>query len=138
MEFTVLGDAVNVAARLESANRQLETDLLVSDTIRDLLADSHRFVPLGRTVLKGKREAVGLFAPLGLVQLPAPDWLGRAESAATAWAEGDFKGAAALYAALAKSPTPLTEFFRARAELALFYDATPPVGWQGDLRLDAK
>ena len=138
MEFTVLGDAVNVAARLESANRQLETDLLVSDTIRDLLADSYRFVPLGRTVLKGKREAVGLFAPLGLVQLPAPDWLGRAENAATAWTAGDFTGAATLYAALAHSPTPLTEFFRTRAELAQLYAATPPAGWQGALLLDTK
>jgi adenylate cyclase len=138
MEFTVLGDAVNVAARLESANRLLDTDLLVSDSIRDLLADTYRFVSLGRTVLKGKREAVGLYAPLGSVQLPVPDWLGRTEIAVAAWTAGDFAGAATLYASLAHSPTPLTEFFRTRAELAQLYAATPPTGWKGALQLDAK
>jgi adenylate cyclase len=138
MEFTVLGDAVNVAARLESANRQLGTDILVSDTIRELLATTHRFAPLGRTILKGKREAVGLFAPLGPLSLPAPDWLGRAEAAEAAWRTGDFAAAAAGYAALAAAPTALTEFFHTRRELAHRFAASPPAGWKGELPLDTK
>jgi len=138
MEFTVLGDAVNVAARLESANRQLGTDILVSDTIRDLLATTHRFAPLGRTVFKGKREAVGLYAPLGALGLPPPEWIGRAEIAVTAWTAGDFTAAASDYAQLATEATPLAEFFGARAELAQRYAVSPPAGWNGDLYLDAK
>lgn len=71
MEFTVLGDVVNTASRLESANRQLGTGLLVSDALRELTADTHRFVPLGRVVLKGKRESVALFTPAGPAAAPA-------------------------------------------------------------------
>jgi len=138
MEFTVLGDAVNVAARLESANRQLGTDILVSETIRDLLAGSHQFTPLGRTMLKGKREAVGLFAPFGSHPAPAPRWLDRAESAAADWAAGNFAAAAADYATLAAESTPLTEFFRLRGELARRFAAAPPAGWNGELHLDDK
>lgn len=138
MEFTVLGDAVNVAARLESANRQLGTDILVSGAIRDLLTGTHRFAPLGRVVLKGKREAVELFTPVGPVREPVPAWLTQAETAHLAWIEGDFAGAAAAYAGLAAHPGPLAEFFHRRADLARHFHQQPPADWHGELTLESK
>jgi adenylate cyclase len=138
MEFTVLGDVVNVAARLESANRQLDTTVLVSETVRDLIVATHRCVPLGRFGLKGRREAVGLFVPLGPQSEPAPDWLAPADAALAAWTRGDFSSAATAYAELAGRPTPLAEFFAQQAERARRFVAAPPAEWQGAYRFDSK
>lgn len=138
MEFTVLGDVVNVAARLESANRQLGTTLLVSETIRDLIRGTHRCVALGRFGLKGRREAVGLFVPLGRKSGAEPEWLAAAERTLAAWTAGEFAVAAAGYAELAQRPTPLREFFELQARRAQAFAAEPPADWQGEYRLDSK
>lgn len=138
MEFTVLGDVVNTASRLESANRQLGTGILASDTMRDLTTGSHRCVPLGRVLLKGKREPVGLFTPVGPRTAPAPDWFAETETAAAALATGDFPSAAAAYAHLASRPGPLTEGFQQLAAFARAHITAPPLDWQGIRRLDEK
>ncbi len=138
MEFTVLGDVVNVAARLESANRQLGTTVLVSETIQELIRDTHRCVPLGRFGLKGRREAVGLFVPLGPQTAAAPAWFAEAEAALAAWTGGDFAVAASAYEELVRWPTPLAEFFQAQAARALAYAASPPPDWNGEDRFDSK
>lgn len=138
MEFTVLGDVVNVAARLESANRQLGTTILVSETIRDLLLVSHRCVSLGRFGLKGRRESVGLFTPLAEPTADAPDWLAANEAALAAWNAGEFTTAADAYATLARRPTPLVDYFREQAERARHFAAHPPADWQGAYRFDSK
>ena len=138
MEFTVLGDVVNVAARLESANRQLGTTVLVSAAIQELTCRSHRSAPLGRFGLKGRREAVDLFVPLGPRAEPEPDWLGHAEAALAKWTTGDFSAAAAAYGELARLPTPLAEFFQTQAARALEHAALPPPEWKGEHRFDSK
>jgi hypothetical protein len=138
MEFTVLGDVVNVAARLESANRQLGTTILVSEAIRDLIGATHRCVPLGRFGLKGRREAVGLFVPLGGINEAAPDWLAAAEAALAAWTAGDFPRAAAAYGELARRPSVLAEFFQNQSERAQQFVAAPPSGWTGEYRFESK
>jgi adenylate cyclase len=138
MEFTVLGDVVNVAARLESANRQLGTTILVSETIRDLLLVSHRCVSLGRFGLKGRRESVGLFTPLPAPHAEAPEWLAANEAALAAWNAGEFTTAAEAYATLARRSTPLADYFREQAERALHFTAHPPADWQGAYRFDSK
>lgn len=138
MEFTVLGDVVNVAARLESANRQLGTTILVSETIRDLLAATHRCASLGRFGLKGRREAVGLFTPLPTQPDPAPGWLAASEAALAEWNAGEFPSAAEAYATLANQPTPLADYFREQAARALHLTVHPPADWQGVYRFDSK
>jgi adenylate cyclase len=138
MEFTVLGDVVNVAARLESANRQLGTTILVSETIRDLLIASHRCASLGRFGLKGRREAVGLFAPLVRSTEAAPGWIAANEAALAAWNAGEFSTAAESYATLALQPTPLAEFFREQSARARHCAAHPPADWRGEFRFDSK
>jgi adenylate cyclase len=62
-DYRALGDAINVAARLETVNRQLGTHVCVSKTT---VAGCPAFVgrPVGVLVLKGKSEAVEAFEPL--------------------------------------------------------------------------
>ncbi len=138
MEFTVLGDVVNVAARLESANRQLDTTVLVSERVRDLIVDTHRCVALGRFGLKGRREAVGLFVPLGRTPEDPPMWLAAADRALAAWTAGRFSIAAAYYAELAREPSLLAEFFQQQAARAQRFAAAPPPDWNGEYRFDSK
>jgi adenylate cyclase len=58
MEYTAIGDAVNVAARLESLARPKQT-LTTAEVTR--LCPDYRFTSLGEHALRGKREAVEVF-----------------------------------------------------------------------------
>jgi adenylate cyclase len=65
VEFTVIGDAVNTAARVEEATRATGDDILITDaTLRRLRADHGGFIGRGEAELKGKSERVRLHAPL--------------------------------------------------------------------------
>ncbi len=138
MEFTVLGDVVNVAARLESANRQLHTGILLSETIRQLLADNYRFLPIGPSIFKGKREAVAVFVPIGTLHDSIPVWWSQAESAHANWIKGDFSAAASAYEELAAIPTPHLGYFQYRAGIAKHFAINPPPNWDGVYRFENK
>jgi adenylate cyclase len=62
MEYTVIGDAVNVAARLETATKDLGEDIVVSDGTRAQAGDTFAFRPLGELPVKGRKQPVRAFA----------------------------------------------------------------------------
>jgi class 3 adenylate cyclase len=67
LEYTVLGDAVNVAARLESLTKDFpQYDILVSEATLQALPDRDQVetVDLGEVKVKGKSESVRVFAVL--------------------------------------------------------------------------
>jgi adenylate cyclase len=62
--FSVIGDAVNVAARVEAATRQLDEEVLITATTRDRLSETIEVTTCGPQELRGKGEPVELFAPI--------------------------------------------------------------------------
>jgi adenylate cyclase len=62
-DYTAYGDTINVAARLEAANKQLGTRVCVSATLADKV-EGFRGRPIGDLVLRGKTEPLRVFEPL--------------------------------------------------------------------------
>jgi adenylate cyclase len=63
-DYTVLGDAVNLGARLESANKLTGTRILMSGRTAELLDGQFLLRPIGRLQVAGKSEGVMTFEAL--------------------------------------------------------------------------
>jgi len=61
MSYTVIGDNVNLGARLESLNKDFGTRILISEATRRQLKGSYDIRPLGEVTVKGKTRAVHVF-----------------------------------------------------------------------------
>ncbi len=59
--YTVHGDAVNLAARLEQLNKEHRTRIIVSESTVDSLSDQKKFEPLGEVEIRGKTRPVRIF-----------------------------------------------------------------------------
>jgi adenylate cyclase len=61
MDFTVVGDVVNVAARLQELAKELEADTLISEATFKELAGEYQTVPEAATVLRGRKEPTPVY-----------------------------------------------------------------------------
>ena len=65
--YTVMGDTVNLGARLEGITKQYGVGIIVGEATRNLLQREFVFRELDRVRVKGKAEPVGIYEPLGPV-----------------------------------------------------------------------
>jgi class 3 adenylate cyclase len=72
VEFTVIGDAVNTASRVEKATRETGDDVLITDATRELLTrDRFALETRSSVPMKGKQTEVRLWAPKARHQRPS-------------------------------------------------------------------
>ena len=138
--YTVMGDAVNLAARLEGITKVYGVGIAVGEATRRA-APEFMYRELDRVKVKGKNEPVAIFEPLGksdqvdaATMTALPKW---AEALALVRAQ-QWDAADALLAELqAAGPAlPLYALYRQRIEL---YRANPPgPDWDGVTSFDSK
>jgi adenylate cyclase len=63
IQYTALGDSMNTAARLESANKQTQSSILVSREAA-MRSGLDIFRPLGRVVLRGRSTPIDIMEPV--------------------------------------------------------------------------
>jgi len=140
-DYTVIGDTVNLASRLEGLNKFYGTFIMASETTRGECEDAVEFRELDQVAVKGKEKPVTVYQALALKGEFTPKAAGVRDEFGKGlelYRQGEFSEAAAVFGdLLAKNPEdgPATTYLgRCREFLA----SPPPPGWDGVFRPDKK
>jgi len=129
--YTLIGDAVNLASRLEGANKAFGTYVMVSEATWTAVCRTMTGRELGRLRVVGRRTPVRVYEPTDLPMPPA-FWADFAAGRAH-FEAGRFADALARFDALPEDPAA-----RAYATRCRRLTATPPESWDGVWELTEK
>ena len=141
MDFTMIGDGVNLAARLESACKQYSARILISDRTHQRLRGVYRTREVDHVIVKGKTEAVAIHEVLDY-HTPETfpnltDVVHAFRDGFAASQDGDWDRATSSFAAaLEANPADgLSQTYIDRCRVLL---ADPPADWDGVWTMTSK
>ncbi|MCZ6749003.1 MAG: adenylate/guanylate cyclase domain-containing protein [SAR324 cluster bacterium] len=142
-DFTIIGDAVNLAARLEGANKVFSSRIMVSEATIELTDGSFFTRELGRIVVKGRTQPVAIYELFG--EKADPDGITDRQQAVIAGYEaalekfyaGEFAAAQGEFAGLVSTyQDPASVFMEGQCR-SLAGEPAPP-DWNGAIELTSK
>lgn len=140
-DYTCIGDTVNLASRLESANKFFGTGILVNEELQHAVNGEFTFRPLGGVQVKGKLQSVRVYELLGFTAQITPDQLAHVagfERGLGYFQKREWPAAiAAFEQCLQKRPDD--EAANQYIALCRQYQETPPADdWDGGVELTEK
>ena len=129
MNYTAIGDGINLASRLEGLNKQYGTTIIVSDRVFEDAREQFDFRLLDWVAVKGKTGAIKIYELLGekggLGELH--ETIAAYEAAFDAYVSRNFEKAIAILEQNNGDPPSAILLSRCR----VFQHAPPPPDWQG-------
>jgi adenylate cyclase len=119
--YTVMGDVVNLASRLESSNKLYGTTVIASEATVALTGGAFAWRELDAIRVMGRTQAVRIFEPLGMADQVAPDLISRAQAygkGLSRYRARDFAGAAEQFACVAGDDPAAALFLERARQLA--------------------
>ncbi len=136
--YTVMSDAVNVASRLEGANKYFATSTMASEMTVALTGTAFAWRELDAIRVKGRSDPVKIYEPLAESGGETPEQAAKAAAYAeglACWRAREFGRAADCFARFAAADPP-SALFRDRAKRLA--DNPPPAEWEAVNTLEGK
>ena len=142
--YTVMGDAVNLASRIEALTRHYGVDLLVGQDTREAAGKNWHWLEVDRVKVKGKQQAVTLFTPVPAPTSVAPAFeeelrLWRLAQQAHRLQHWDRAQASLSELRARFTESPFSGLYQQFTERTTQYSRTPPPpAWDGTHTFDSK
>jgi adenylate cyclase len=141
-EFTVIGDPVNLASRLEGVTKEYNTDIAVGESVHDFVRGQFLMRTLGVIVVKGKSKPAKVFEVLDDLENPmglwSAGWVADYEKAMTSFFAREFRAARKGFkACLQKRP----DDYCSKHYLSICDELIanpPPADWDGTQMMKTK
>ena len=138
--YTVMGDAVNLASRLEAITKQYDVGIIVGEYTKNAVPD-FVYRELDQVIVKGKDKPVAIYEPVGLsgqVGQPEMEELKLFHQALRGYRKQDWDQAELMFYNLQRM-SPQTKLYQVYAErIAYFRNSPPGAEWDGVFEFTSK